>query len=142
MNSLKGSGINSAANAADDDFWAKALKISEQRLTVLASNIANADTPNYKARDIDFRTSLQRALATNTGTVAKVKVSGTSNNEAPFMATLLYRIPSQGAVDGNTVEMDTERSAFANQAIRYEFLVQQALDEYKEIGTLFKSMTG
>ena len=142
MNSLKGYGTNFAASAADDDFWAQALKISEQRLTVLASNIANADTPNYNARDIDFRTSLQLALAANTGTVPKVKVSGTSNNETPFMATLLYRIPSQGAVDGNTVEMDTERSAFANQAIRHEFLVQKALDEYKEIGTLFKFMTG
>ena len=58
------------------------------------------------------------------------------------MATLLYRIPSQGALDGNTVEMDTERSAFTDQAIRHEFLTQQALDEYKEISTLFKSMTG
>jgi flagellar basal-body rod protein FlgB len=142
MDSLKGASTNAVAGSTDDDFWAKALKISEQRLIVLASNIANADTPNYKARDIDFRASLQQALAANTGAVAKVKVSGTSNKDAPFVATLLYRIPSQGALDGNTVEMDTERSAFADQAIRHEFLVQKALDEYKEIGTLFKSMTG
>ncbi|WP_432381559.1 flagellar basal body rod protein FlgB [Duganella sp. P38] len=142
MDSLKGTGTKAVAGQANDEFWEKALKISEQRLTVLASNIANADTPNYKARDIDFRTSLQQALAANSGTVAKVKVSGTKNKEAPFVATLLYRIPSQGALDGNTVEMDTERSAFTDQAIRHEFLTQQALDEYKEISTLFKSMTG
>lgn len=141
MDSLKGAGINAAVGSTDDGFWEKALKISEQRLTVLASNIANADTPNYRARDIDFRTSLQQALAVNAGTVGKVKLSEKSNKEPPFVATLLYRIPSQGALDGNTVEMDTERSAFAEQAIRHEFLLQKALDEYKEIETLFKSMT-
>jgi flagellar basal-body rod protein FlgB len=54
----------------------------------------------------------------------------------------MYRIPTQGSVDGNTVEMDTERSSFADQAIRHEFLLQKALDEYKEIGSLFKNMVG
>lgn len=142
MDGLKGSGSNIRVSADREDFWEKALKISEQRLTVLASNIANADTPNYKARDIDFRASLQQAIAASAGAVAKVKVSGTSKKEAPYVATLLYRLPAQGAIDGNTVEMDTERSAFADQAIRHEFLTQKALDEYKEISTLFKTMTG
>jgi flagellar basal-body rod protein FlgB len=117
------------------------LKISEQ-LTVLASNIANADTPNYKARDIDFRASLQQAIAASNATTATVKVTGTPAKDTPFVATLMYRIPTQGSVDGNTVEMDTERSSFADQAIRHEFLLQKALDEYKEIGSLFKNMVG
>lgn len=141
MDNTKGSAV-AIAGLTKDDFWEKALRISEQRLSVLASNIANADTPNYKARDIDFRASLQQALAANSATNVKVQVSGSQSKESPFIATLMYRIPAQAAIDGNTVEMDTERSAFADQVIRHEFLLQKALDEYKEIGALFKNMVG
>jgi flagellar basal-body rod protein FlgB len=97
-----------------------ALSLRSQRQELLASNIANADTPNYKARDIDFSNALQGALARGTqahipnGPVAadgKALTDGTP---------VLYRNVSQGAVDGNTVDMDTERTQFADNALRYE----------------------
>jgi flagellar basal-body rod protein FlgB len=64
MNEIKNAArVMPQAHARDnDEFWKRALQLSEQRLGVLASNIANADTPNYKARDIDFRAALQQAL--------------------------------------------------------------------------------
>lgn len=123
-----------------DEFWQHALRLSEQRLSILASNIANADTPNYKARDIDFRSALQQAMATGVGEPQVADPSGT--RQKPFLAVALYRIPTQGSVDGNTVDMDVERTAFAEQAIRYEAVLQKALDEYKEMSALFKNMVG
>ena len=93
-------------NKLDDYFRFNetALSLRSQRQTVLASNIANADTPNYKARDIDFNDALQGALD---------RANGVNQN-------LLYRGVVQGAVDGNTVDMDVERNQFADNAVRYE----------------------
>ncbi|OEZ53801.1 flagellar basal body rod protein FlgB [Duganella sp. HH105] len=141
MDSAKGRAV-AIAGFTKDEFWENALRISEQRLSVLASNIANADTPNYKARDIDFRASLQQAIAASSAAHPKAEVTSSLSKDRPFVATLMYRIPTQGAIDGNTVEMDTERAAFSDQAIRHEFLLQKASDEYKEIGALFKNMVG
>lgn len=83
-----------------------ALALRAQRMTVLASNIANAATPGYKARDIDFGRALQLAR------------SGGDPAEA-FNRSLGYRIPDRPAIDGNTVELSTEQTAFAENALRY-----------------------
>ncbi|MHA4867422.1 flagellar basal body rod protein FlgB [Duganella sp. PWIR1] len=106
-----------------------ALSLRSARQTVLASNIANADTPNYKARDIDFSSALKSALDKNNPnaqqtlntTAARhypnpLQDAGTLADGTP----LLYRGVVQGAVDGNTVDMDVERNQFADNAIRYE----------------------
>ena len=103
-----------------------ALSLRGQRQQVLASNIANADTPNYKARDIEFNKALQGAM-TRTGTAgledltktAAAHLSG-SHPDSAGGAPLLYRGTQQGNVDGNTVEMDVERNQFADNALRYE----------------------
>jgi flagellar basal-body rod protein FlgB len=110
-------------------FHETALSLRAQRQQMLASNIANADTPNYKAHDIDFTKALQGALAKN-GTAAPaalVKTSaahlsptGTAEKTGPGGAPLLYRSIAQGNIDGNTVDMDVERNQFADNAIRYE----------------------
>jgi len=105
-----------------------ALSLRSQRQELLASNIANADTPNYKARDIDFSNALQGALSRATqpqGTLATTAQSHIANGPAdgktlPDGTPVLYRTVSQGAVDGNTVDMDTERTQFADNALRYE----------------------
>jgi flagellar basal-body rod protein FlgB len=106
-----------------------ALSLRAQRQQVLASNIANADTPNYKARDIDFASALQGALAKNSGTPpagvlattspAHLPVSG-GGDYLPNGTPVLYRTPAQGAADNNTVDMDVERNQFADNALRYE----------------------
>jgi flagellar basal-body rod protein FlgB len=104
-----------------------ALSLRSQRQTVLASNIANADTPNYKARDVDFTAALQGALARG-GPDQPLKTTAQKHFPAPQQAAgtladgtpLQYRGIVQGAVDGNTVDMDVERNQFADNALRYE----------------------
>lgn len=108
-----------------------ALSLRSQRQELLASNIANADTPNYKARDIDFSNALQGALsragqaATGMATTAAAHFAGGAaaadgKTLADGSTPVLYRTSTQGAVDGNTVEMDTERTQFADNAVHYE----------------------
>jgi flagellar basal-body rod protein FlgB len=109
-------------------FHETALSLRGQRQQLLASNIANADTPNYKARDIDFGKALQGALSRN-GSAAPAELVRTSANHlatsgpaqtGPGGAALQYRNIAQGNIDGNTVDMDVERNQFADNAIRYE----------------------
>ncbi|AKH44184.1 flagellar basal-body rod protein FlgB [Altererythrobacter atlanticus] len=83
-----------------------ALEIRSQRLGLLGSNIANAATPGYKARDIDFDAALEARLG------------GASGDEAIGTATR-YRVPVMPSLDGNTVEMATEQTAFAENAVAY-----------------------
>ncbi|HEX8405445.1 MAG TPA: flagellar basal body rod protein FlgB [Duganella sp.] len=106
-----------------------ALSLRSQRQTVLASNIANADTPNYKARDVDFGSALKSAMdKASPSASATLKTTAAKHFPAPPQAggtlgdgtPLLYRGVVQGAVDGNTVDMDVERNQFADNAIRYE----------------------
>jgi flagellar basal-body rod protein FlgB len=114
-------------NRLDDmlNFHTQALRLREQRQQVLASNIANVDTPNYKARDFDFKTALQGALgATSSGSTALATsapghLGGTQG--ATAAPGLLYRNPAQGSVDGNTVDADAERAAFAENTVQYDF---------------------
>ena len=105
-----------------------ALSLRSQRQELLASNIANADTPNYKARDIDFASALQGAMAGSTPPAGVLKATsaahiggaGQSRDFLPNGTPVQYRIPAQGSVDGNTVDMDVERNQFADNALRYE----------------------
>jgi len=105
-------------------FHQSALALRAERQQVLASNIANADTPAYKARDIDFRGALANALGG--GAAAALSAShpahlptGTAGVTASGNP-LLYRTPRQDSIDGNTVELDAERAHFADNALRYE----------------------
>lgn len=103
-----------------------ALSLRAQRQQLLASNIANADTPNYKARDVDFGKALQGALARNgapaQGELMKTAASHLSVQGQPTIGgmTSQYRTTVQGSVDGNTVDMDVERNQFTDNAVRYE----------------------
>jgi flagellar basal-body rod protein FlgB len=107
------------------DFQAQALELQAERGRVLASNIANADTPNYKARDFDFQQALAAATA-GTGPAKTVAIATTQPGHmgAPGASgaspALLYRAPLQNSVDGNTVDVDVERANFAENSVRYE----------------------
>jgi len=96
------------------------LSLRSSRQEVLASNIANADTPNYKARDFDFTSALQGAMASNTSAAATAGSDAGADATSTAMPALSYRAPAQGSVDGNTVDMDVERNQFADNSIRYE----------------------
>jgi len=104
-----------------------ALNIRSNRQQVLASNIANADTPNYKARDIDFSSALAGAVSKGNGAGGALATTAANHMGAakdgatmPDGTPLLYRNVAQGSVDGNTVDMDVERNQFADNALRYE----------------------
>ncbi|WP_026091789.1 flagellar basal body protein [Blastomonas sp. AAP53] len=83
-----------------------ALQLRSQRLSMLASNIANAATPGYKARDLDFEKAMQR-------------VQGGDSLEGALGDNAGYRVPLQNSMDGNTVELSTEQTLFAENAIGY-----------------------
>lgn len=112
-------------------FHETALRLRAERQGVLASNIANADTPNYKARDFDFAKALQQATgnadpaaATSTPALARTAPAHIASSAAGALiagnAPLLYRTGTQGGVDGNSVDMEVERNAFTDNAVRYE----------------------
>lgn len=95
----------------------QALLVRAQRMDILASNIANAATPGYKARDIDFGsvftdTSKEISLATTSGDHISASPSETN--------LVKYRIPVQSSRDGNTVELATEQTVFAENALHYQ----------------------
>jgi flagellar basal-body rod protein FlgB len=123
-------------------FQQQALSLRANRQQVLAGNIANADTPNYKARDFDFSTALKDAVAGRNGrNLALSSTSGRhlqgSGDSGP--AKLLYRQESQSSVDGNTVNMDVERAQFAENAIQYEASVTFISSQIK---TLMSAIQG
>lgn len=104
-------------------FQQQALSLRASRQETLAANIANADTPHYKARDFDFSAVLKDAVAgRSTGnltlaTTAAQHLPGGANGGP---ARLMYRQESQSSIDGNTVDMDIERAQFSENALRYE----------------------
>lgn len=107
-------------------FHQKALNLNAYRQQVLASNIANADTPHFKARDVDFKSVLQSTLRGSGGGAGSLPLARTSPAHLQpagaglLGATLRYRQEQQSSVDGNTVNLDTERSQFAENAVHYE----------------------
>jgi flagellar basal-body rod protein FlgB len=97
-----------------------ALSLRQQRLQVLASNIANADTPHYKARDIDFQAALQRAMGESPpGAPAQTQAGHQGGVTEPGPDNLVYRLPLQPSLDGNTVDAEYEKAAFARAAFEY-----------------------
>lgn len=125
-------------------FHEQSLRLRSERQEILAANIANADTPKYKARDIDFKAAMQKAMnpngadtpvnsssinkeafrfAGNLQQTSNLHLSGIPSNINQFSTgdgDALYRPIIQGSVDGNTVDMDVERNQFADNALRYE----------------------
>ncbi|MDT7526604.1 MULTISPECIES: flagellar basal body rod protein FlgB [Idiomarinaceae] len=108
-------------------FQQQALALRQQRQETLASNIANADTPNYKAQDFNFATALKRATASQTGPVPLAKthsghLSLSNAHQAPV--AMQYRVPAQSRLDGNTVDMEMERAQFLDNSLRYQADIQ------------------
>lgn len=99
----------------------KALNLRAYRSEVLAGNVANADTPHYKARDFDFGAAMTGATLR-----ADLRLAQTSGGHLDSKTAssggprLQYRIPAQPSIDGNTVEMDAEVGRFSDNAMRYQ----------------------
>lgn len=102
------------------DFQGQALALRAHRQRLIADNIANADTPGYKARDFDFAAALRAASgqgAAGEGIAADVMRGAGAGAAAP---TLAYAVPAQANLDNNSVDMDRERAAFMDNALKYE----------------------
>lgn len=100
-----------------------ALQLRARRADILAANLANADTPNYKARDIDFATALGQASGSElpmARTSANHLDSGGGNDRTSLETAMRFRVPSQPSLDGNTVDNDLEKGAFTENAVHYQ----------------------
>jgi len=103
----------------------QALLLRTQRAEILANNIANADTPHYQARDLDFRALLaeQRSAYAAAETVRLDTRHGGHQSglvDPDFAADLMYRNPTQPAIDGNTVDLQREQAEYAQNAMAYQ----------------------
>lgn len=126
---------------AEFNFARQALDVRAYRQELLSSNIANADTPGYKARDVDFASALGGALkranavnpepsvstqgALQLATTSAGHLSGrpgqtASSGQQSGYGQLLYRVPMQPSLDGNTVDLDAERVQFADNTLQYQ----------------------
>ena len=105
---------------------ATALDVRARRGELIANNLANADTPGYQARDIDFRQAMARASGespTSGVTLSTTNAGHIGGNTSANAATnpdLKYRIPLAPALDGNTVDAQVEQASFAENAVRYQ----------------------
>lgn len=117
-----------------------ALKVYSQRAEVLAANLANADTPGYQARDIDFRAALA-AAGSEGGTLQPTTTSPqdvTSSSPAGGASTeqfLKYRVPLAPSLDGNTVDSQMEESQFAQNTVRFQATLTFLNDRFSELTT-------
>jgi flagellar basal-body rod protein FlgB len=125
-------------------FHQNALRVRSQRQEIIAANIANADTPNYKARDIDFKSAMQQALgqgvqagstANGLSKTSDLHINATPSNNAAGPNEPLFRPIIQGSVDGNSVDMDVERNQFVDNGLRYEASLNMINGQIKKMLT-------
>lgn len=129
------------------DFQSQALLLRSERQRVIASNIANADTPGYKAREMDFSSALRQATGLGGGVVmtglsaprAGHLSTGVSGGSGAAGAAMQYATPSQTNLDQNSVDMDRERASFADNAVQYEATLRFINGSVK---TLLSAITG
>ena len=116
----------------------QALKLRARRAEVLAGNIANADTPGYKARDFDFHAVLQKEVGSSQRmrTTHPRHIQLDSGVVPP--SQMGYRVPSQPSLDGNTVDSQLEHSAFASNALEYQASLRFVSGRIKSLMTAIK----
>ena len=120
-----------------------AMNLRAYRQEVLASNIANADTPHYKARELDFASALSSAMAGKADGGLQMKQTSGRHLQgevaAPFASDLKYRAEYQGAVDGNTVNLDVERAAFAENSLQFEAMITTLRSRFGDLRMAMQS---
>ncbi|WP_261842443.1 flagellar basal body rod protein FlgB [Aliamphritea ceti] len=120
----------------------QAVYVRSQRAEVLANNIANADTPNFKARDMDFKAILQgkeSQMQMGQLELAKTKSGHSEGLVNPdFAAEMMYRIPSQPSIDGNTVDVQTEMARYTENALDYQASFQFLDKKFKGLKSAIK----
>ena len=97
----------------------KALHLRTQRAAILANNLANADTPGFKARDINFRQVLAAERSNTRLALQKTNAAHLGDSDSSNTVDLQYRVPLQPSIDGNTVDEQAESAAFARNAMEF-----------------------
>lgn len=123
-------------------FVQNALGLRARRQELIAANIANADTPNYKARDIDFQAALSTAMGASGGPLGLVRTASNHLDRVGGSAgagAVQYRTALQPSLDGNTVDSDVERAHFAENALHYQFLLERARGTFRGISQALES---
>ncbi len=118
-------------------FVQNALNLRARRQEVLAANIANSDTPNYKARDLDFSAALKSAMGAEGGALKMARTRGAHLDGAGSATAgghLKYRSSVQPSLDGNTVDLNVERAHFTDNSLHYQFLLDRAASTFKKMG--------
>jgi flagellar basal-body rod protein FlgB len=135
-------GISKVLTRLDNEigFMEQGLRLRSQRQQVLATNIANADTPNYKAQDFDFKSAMQSAISGSTPasqmlTTDARHMGGT--NAGVTLSTQAIK-PTQNSADGNTVDMNLEQTKFTENALQYEALVSLINSNFKNINSVMQ----
>lgn len=101
----------------------QALALREKRGELLAANLANADTPGYKARDLDFKSVLNQNMVLTRPSMERPQANHLPIQQA-LEAHVMYRNPSQASLDGNTVEANVEQAKYAENAVQYQASLQ------------------
>ena len=121
-------------------FVQSALNLRARRQEILAANLANADTPNYKAQDIDFASALKRAMGPRSSQEGGMVLARThgghiegGSRSGSMGGALLYRSTVQPSLDGNTVDLDIERGHFTENALHYQFLADRAASTFSTL---------
>jgi flagellar basal-body rod protein FlgB len=118
-----------------------AVRIRSQRAELLASNMANADTPNYKARDIDFASAMKMAASGQNSAGIKTTHSNhinSSSNGLMASPALQYRTTMQDSLDGNTVDEQIEQAQFMQNAVQYQASLNFLSGKFKSLLTAIK----
>jgi flagellar basal-body rod protein FlgB len=116
------------------NFYENTLSIRSQRQQLLAANIANADTPHYKARDLDFSKAMDAVMSKANADIAVRTNSTYSANEMDDQSLHVFeRKPFQNSADGNTVDMDIERNAYTENGLLYEADVTIVHEQIKNL---------
>jgi len=120
------------------DLHAQALQLRSRRAEILASNMANADTPHYKAKDIGF----SEVLKSTQHPESQLKTTNQHHIKSiasdPSKVELMYRMPYQPSLDGNTVETEVEQAQFADNAVQYQAVFTMLNGRIKTLLTAIK----
>jgi len=122
-----------------------ALGVRAYRQQLIASNIANADTPGYQAVDIDVEEAMRIARSASQVPPTTLAITSSGHLSAAAVSAqppypLKYQVPSQDSADGNTVDMDVERSKFSENSIMYQFSVDRVSGHFKMLMELYQSL--
>lgn len=116
----------------------QALLLRSRRAEILAANIAHSDTPNYKARDLDFRVALAGSSAQAASSLRTTHATHIQTGSGSVGGDPLYRVPNHASLDGNTVETRVEHAKFSENALRYQATLSFLGGKFKTLSRAIK----